>query len=99
MQGFCVGFYSSIVSLIIKELAPTEISGTLGTLPQLNVTLGVFFGPLFKYILVKATGDESCKDFWWIVFGFTQITLVVQTVLLLFVFPYETPKYLLSVDR
>jgi MFS family permease len=56
-QGFCVGFYSAIAPLIIKELAPNEISGTLGSYSQLLVCLGVFIGCFFTYILIKATGD------------------------------------------
>lgn len=51
MQGVCVGFYSAIAPLIIKEFAPTEIAGTLGAFNQLFVAFGVFFACLFQYIL------------------------------------------------
>ena len=88
VQGFCVGAYSSIVPLIIKELAPTEISGTLGSYAQLMVCSGASFGCIFKYILYKITGDDSGKDYWFITFGVTEITVAIQTFLLLFVFPY-----------
>lgn len=98
-QGFCVGFFSAIAPLIIKELSPTEISGTLGSYAQLNVCLGVFSGCFLAYILKKATGDPSGKDFWFIVFGLTEVTIAIQTVVLIFIFPYETPKYLLSVGK
>lgn len=98
-QGFCVGFFSAIAPLIIKELSPTEISGTLGSYAQLNICLGVFTGCIFTYILKKITGDETCKDFWFIVFGLPELTIAIQTVMLLFVFPYETPKYLLSMGK
>jgi len=57
LQGFCVGAYSSIAPLMIKELAPTEISGTLGSYAQLLVCTGVFFGCIFKYILYRITED------------------------------------------
>jgi SP family sugar:H+ symporter-like MFS transporter len=99
IQGFCVGCYSAIAPLIIKELAPIEISGTLGSLSQLNVTIGVFLGSFISYVLKKITGDPTGNDFWFISFGIPQITIVLQTVILLFVFPYETPKYLLSVGK
>jgi MFS family permease len=71
LQGFCVGAYSSVAPLIIKELSPTEISGTLGSYTQLLVTLGVFFGCIFKYILYKITGDKTGRDYWYITYGFT----------------------------
>lgn len=98
-QGFCVGFFSAIAPLIIKELSPTEISGTLGSYAQLNICLGVFIGCFFTYILQKATGDLTAKDFWYIIFGLPEITIAIQTVTLIFIFPYETPRYLLSVGK
>lgn len=70
-QGIFVGIYSSLASLIIKELSPTEISGTLGSYTQLNVCFGVFFGCIFSYILKKITGDDTGADFWYILYGFT----------------------------
>lgn len=94
-QGFCVGFYSAIAPLIIKELSPVEISGTLGVFAQLNVAGGCFFGCFFEFILSAATGDKDGSQIWPFTFGFTLITLAVQTAVLLFVFPYETPRYLL----
>ena len=54
-----MGAYSSVAPLMIKELSPTEISGTLGSYAQLLVTIGVFFGCIFKYILFKITGDNT----------------------------------------
>lgn len=98
-QGFCVGFFSAIAPLIIKELSPTEISGTLGSYAQLNICLGVFTGCILTYILKKVTGDPTCNDFWFIVFGLTEVTIAIQTIVLIFIFPYETPKYLLSVGK
>lgn len=98
-QGFCVGFYSAIVPLMIKELSPTEISGTLGSYAQLNICSGVFFGCIFAYILKKITGDSTGKEFWFLIFGLTQVTIAIQTIALIFVYPYETPKYLLSVGK
>lgn len=56
-QGFCVGVYSALAPLIIKELSPNEISGTLGTYAQLNVCGGVTFGCILTYVLKKITGD------------------------------------------
>lgn len=98
-QGFCVGFFSAIAPLIVKELSPNEISGTLGSYTQLNVCLGVFTGCIFAYILKKATGDNSGESSWYIIFGLTELTVAIQTVILIFVYPYETPKYLLSIGK
>ena len=93
-QGLCVGLYSAIVPLIIKELAPVQISGTLGALNQFSVAFGVFFSFFFEFILSQIFDDDGSK-IWWVVFGLTLVTVVVQTLMLIFVFPFETPKYLL----
>ena len=83
-----MGAYSSVAPLMIKELSPTEISGTLGSYAQLLVTIGVFFGCIFKYILFKITGDNTGEEYWFLTFGFTEITVAIQTVVLLLIFPY-----------
>jgi hypothetical protein len=91
--------YSAISPLIINELVPSEISGSLGSFTQLFVSFGVFFGCIFAYALKKITGDETGKDFWEILYCFTEITILLQTIGLLFIFPYETPTYLLLVGK
>jgi hypothetical protein len=59
-----VGFYSAIAPLIVKELSPTEISGTLGSYCQLFTCLGVFFGSIFAYALKKIYADTTGSTFW-----------------------------------
>lgn len=99
IQGICVGFYSAITPVIIKEISPNEISGTLGALNQFFIAFGVFFSFCFKFILEKVADDEKGESIWWIVFAFPLLTISLQTFLLRFVFPYETPKYLLQKNR
>ena len=60
IQGACVGIFSAIPPIIIKELSPIKVSGTVGTLVQLNITVGILIGYLLTYILKKITGDYSC---------------------------------------
>ena len=92
-QGVCVGVYSSITSMIIKELAPIEISGVLGSIVQVSIVLGMFLPYMLVYALKKATGDLSCRQFWFVIFGLPLLTTLLQTLVLLFKFPFETPKY------
>lgn len=105
VQGICVGFYSAIAPLIIKEFAPTEIAGTLGTFSQLFVAFGVFFACLEQVVfksIFKKEGQldvETEEHYWKFMFGFTLITTSIQTILLLFVYKFETPKYLLEKGR
>jgi len=48
-----------------------------------------------NYCLKKIYNDVTCESFWRIMFAIPFITLTIQALVLLFVFPYETPKYLL----
>lgn len=99
LQGVCVGALSSISPLIIKEISPLEISGIIGNLNQFSLVISIFFGELLSYIFKKCSGDESGESFWFIIFGVTFLTQFVQIIVLLFAFPFETPKYLLLKDR
>lgn len=67
----------------------------MGSYTQLMVAFGMFFGCFFSYILSQITGDTTGQDYWYYVYGFPQLTIILQTIVLLFVYPFETPKYLL----
>ncbi len=94
-QGFCVGAFSSICSLMVKELAPTEIGGSLGAFLELNLCAGNFVAFFANYCFKKITNDLTCEAFWPVMFGIPFLGLTVQILVLLFAFPFETPKYLL----
>ena len=85
-QGICVGLYSSIVPMIVKELSPTEIAGTLGAFNQFFIIVGVVFSYLLYFLFHQNSDDEN--SYWFFVFGFTLLTIVIQTLTLLFLFPY-----------
>ena len=63
------------------------------------MSFGVFFGQLLTYVLKKITGDDSGMDFWRITYGFTLITQMIQLLSIIFIYPYETPKYLMMERR
>lgn len=74
-------------------MAPTEIAGLIGFIPQLFLTSGVVFACLFQYILSSVFEDPACYQIWPYIFAVPSLTALIQTINLLFVFPYETPKY------
>jgi MFS family permease len=98
-QGYCTGLLSSLAPLIIKELAPTEILGTLSSCHQIFITFGATFGFAFSLFLSAIFGDMTGHSTWWIVFGFPLIVVGVQTYFLNTIFKLETPKYLLLNNR
>lgn len=57
---------------------------------------GVTFACVFQYSLTQIFEDYENRFIWKYVFGFPLITVSFQTIIFLFVFPYETPKYLIS---
>lgn len=63
------------------------------------MSFGVFFGQLLTYVLKKITGDDTGMDFWRITYGFTLVTQFIQLLSIVFIYPYETPKYLMMERR
>jgi MFS family permease len=57
LQGICAGFFSSIAPLIMKELSPNEISGTLTSFNQIFIAFGVFFAFVFALIMTVTFND------------------------------------------
>lgn len=95
IQGFCIGLYTSTISVHISEISPVEISGSVGCFTQIFISLGVATAFLFYYILLIAVPPSGVDNIWYYVFGFPMVTLTLQSLILIFVFPYETPKYYL----
>lgn len=71
----------------------------LGSFFQLFITIGIFLGAAFPYLLKKTSGDHTGQSFWHIVFAFPQPIIIIQSIVLALIFPYETPKYLLSMGK
>lgn len=83
IQGLCVGLYSAVVPLFIKEYSPNEISGTMGALNQTFVAFGVFFAYSFQLILKQFSTEV---EHWRYIYGFTLLTISAQTLLLVLVY-------------
>jgi MFS family permease len=93
LQGFAVGMLSSVTPMMLREFSPNEMAGSLGSFTAFHIGIGTLIGCFFPYVLLKITGDLEAKAYWYYVFGLPQAIIILQTLLLAFVFPYETPKY------
>ena len=91
IQGICTGIYSAIVPLYINEIV-TPDSANLGSLNQLFISGAQAFCYLLYFILDKAGSNNEIK--WGILSEFLFIPILIQSILLVFMFPYNTPKYL-----
>lgn len=88
LVGICAGLSSNVVPMYLGELAPKNLRGALGVVPQLFITVGILVAQIFglQNLLANAEG-------WPILLGVTGIPAAVQLLLLPF-FP-ESPRYLL----
>lgn len=88
--GLAVGSSTIFVPLYIAELAPTEIRGTLSSLFQLAITLGIVVAYLVNFALADA---EAWR--WMLGLG-----AVPALILLLGMLPLpESPRWLVEKDR
>ncbi|XP_046895505.1 solute carrier family 2, facilitated glucose transporter member 5-like [Hypomesus transpacificus] len=88
LVGICAGQSSNVVPMYLGELAPKNMRGAIGIVPQLFITVGILSAQVLgiRNILGNSTG-------WPLMLGLTGIPALVELLLLPF-FP-ESPRYLL----
>ncbi|KAB5546246.1 hypothetical protein PHYPO_G00069850 [Pangasianodon hypophthalmus] len=86
--GICAGLSSNVVPMYLGELAPKNLRGAVGIVPQLFITVGILTAQVFgiRNILGNAEG-------WPIMLGLTGIPALIELLVLPF-FP-ESPRYML----
>lgn len=87
-QGICIGVYSSIIPLYLREISPIHLSGTLCSFNQVLLAFGSFFGFFFTFILSSICKDPLHYNIWIYVFALPTLIAMTQTILLIFVYPY-----------
>lgn len=97
LGGIAVGLNSAIVPVYINEMSPLSISGSMGSMTQLTINLGILISFLLGLNIpnvkeIKAAPDDQ---WWWrFMYGFPIITCALRTLVFLFFFNFETPSYL-----
>ncbi|KAM9785631.1 solute carrier family 2, facilitated glucose transporter member 5 [Neosynchiropus ocellatus] len=86
--GICAGLSANMVPMYLGELAPKNLRGAIGIVPQLFITIGILSAQLLG--LSQILGNETG---WTCMLGLTGIPAVIELVLLPF-FP-ESPRYTL----
>jgi MFS family permease len=94
IMGLCVGAYVTVCPLFISETCPPSLSGPLGSFNQMGAVTGIFsaFTVPFLMPLPEDIGAEYSGR-WRIAFGLPFIFGLLQLLLFLFVFKYDTPKF------
>ena len=97
--GLSAGCFSVFVPSFINELTPTELKGPFGSATQILITLGILISNLLGIPLPDAAenpykpgfiGDE----YWRVLFALPIAFAVIQSVLLMTFYNFETPKFL-----
>ena len=101
--GLGIGIASVVAPAYIAEVAPRQIRGSLASLQQLAITLGIFAALLSNALLVGAAGGTASNQLWWGLEAWRWMFLVGVVPaavygLLAFTMP-ESPRYLLARGR
>ncbi|XP_062872240.1 solute carrier family 2, facilitated glucose transporter member 5-like [Trichomycterus rosablanca] len=86
--GICAGLSSNVVPMYLGELAPKNLRGAIGIMPQLFITIGILTAQVFG--IRNILGN---KEGWPIMLALTGVPAVLELLLLPF-FP-ESPRYTL----
>lgn len=98
IYGVAVGAIMVFCPKFISETAPIEVKGPAGGLTQVSLTFGI----LVAFALGLGIGDVDADDqnsfeiqyYWYILFAVPLLLAALQSLLLLCVFPYDTPYVL-----
>ncbi|WZH35869.1 MAG: sugar porter family MFS transporter [Microbacterium enclense] len=101
--GLGIGIASVVAPAYIAEVAPRQIRGSLASLQQLAITLGIFAALLSNALLVGAAGGTADNQLWWGLEAWRWMFLVgvipaAVYGLLAFTMP-ESPRFLLARGR
>ena len=102
--GYGIGIFSVLVPIYINEISPKSISGMMGALHNLMLTIGMFlnfalglFMPDFTVALEKLSTLQ--KNWWRVMLGFPILIILLNTILLLTFFSFDTPTFLVSINK
>lgn len=95
ISGVSIGFASMSVPLYISESAPTYIRGTLITVYQLMITIGIFIATCVNTAIIVALKDTDTE--WRLALGVQTIPGILLTILMFFM-PFS-PRWLMYKHR
>jgi SP family sugar:H+ symporter-like MFS transporter len=100
--GLAVGAASILAPAYISEIAPSSIRGSLATLQQLMIVVGLFMAFLNNYLIAQAAGSAA-SVFWmgfeaWQWMYWMELAPAGVFFLSLLTIP-ESPRYLVAADR
>mmetsp|Transcript_31088 Transcript_31088/g.75138 ORF Transcript_31088/g.75138 Transcript_31088/m.75138 type:complete len:652 (+) Transcript_31088:103-2058(+) len=89
MIGFASGYSTVLVPMYLGEMAPPALRGTLGTLTQFSLVIGILVADLLAFPFAN-------EKLWRVLFAVTVATALAQVVMSPFLL--ESPRWLLNRD-
>ncbi|WCJ44751.1 tonoplast monosaccharide transporter2 [Euphorbia peplus] len=93
LDGFAIGLAVTLIPVYISETAPSDIRGTLNTLPQFTGSGGMFLSYCMIFLMSLAPSPS-----WRVMLGVLSIPSLLYFVLTIFYLP-ESPRWLVSKGR
>ena len=100
VTGIIGGIFITIPAVFINEITPDQMTGQVGTLVQQACNFA--FVSSFMFGLIMPTGDLSTDNsnyLWMVVILFPAVLSLYQIIYFSYIFPCESPGWLLRQDR
>jgi len=93
--GMAAGAFTVFCPKYVNEVVPFEMKGSMGAANQLMCTIGIFLPALLGLPIPNDpenyADDFIVKEYWRVVWGMPIIFVILQVILLLTIFRYDTP--------
>eukprot|EP00919_Chromeraceae_sp_WS-2016_P010922 GHVR01025583.1.p1 GENE.GHVR01025583.1~~GHVR01025583.1.p1 ORF type:complete len:614 (-),score=104.58 GHVR01025583.1:622-2463(-) len=105
VSGAAVGLFTAAVPTYIAEITPPPLRGFFGVFNQFGINTGILIGILMGLPLTQPLNPNNLEPpnnfdlFWWRIMFLPAGISGVCMILLLFLFPIESPSYLIDKQR
>ena len=94
IYGFASGAFSVFCPKYLNEIAPIELTGPIGSMIQVTVTFGILVPFIIGVFFTDTTDHQADKQLILIIFLVPLILSVIQFLLMMTVFRYDTPIFM-----
>jgi len=94
-SGLTHGLSTAITPPFLKELSPADMSGKVGALVQMQSCYGILLVYLLGLALPINDYTNSWNEWWMFIMVLPAVFLAVQGFCLLYIYPYDSPKWLI----
>lgn len=91
--GLGVGSYCVYCIKFVSELTPIEYRGPIGAIAELSIATGRWF-PAIGGLFIDQKNPKKSLFIPRLLWGFPLLMLILQVILMVFVFPYDSPTEL-----